>query len=339
MKTFDDWLRFSCLLSTITLLLCIHLTVSKKTSIDTQHNSPPCHRGILSLFHWCEQSDCTDKCVCRSSNVCKQICGQDQCNLLNCSTTQTCFQSVLLSEYTMGNPHVLTMLSYSPITQQDCSQGRCDLMKAMRYENQFTRTFQSCSEGNCGHLYSETDHTKQFCGNCKKMTCEGEHAKNCKQICVLGTCENMYCNAKNCDMVCAHEGTCNMTCGPNTENCQQTCSHGSTCTMNCSAKSCKQTCTEENSCTRNMLRTTQQTLPTTNATTLQPASSRIKTITADRIGSLDPRTGPYDRRTTLFKNVRTRSPTVLIIPSASVYISLSTNCLLLVLVSIYYLLC
>ena len=54
----------------------------------------------MSLFHWCEQSECADKCTCLSTNLCKQICAKDECTMLNCSTTQPCFQRVLFLDWT-----------------------------------------------------------------------------------------------------------------------------------------------------------------------------------------------------------------------------------------------
>lgn len=208
------------------------------SSSSMQKNNPQCHHGIERLFHWCEQSDCRGDCICCSQHACKQICRQAHCNSLYCTTLQPCFQSILLQS---AIPYVKSMLSISPVSYQDCSQGRCELIKAVRYKDQVSKTFQSCSDGNCDHLYSEADSTKQFCGNCKRMTCTGDHASKCTQICVLGVCENMYCNAKSCEMICTHDSTCNMTCGPNTESCQQRCSHGSKCSMNCDSKVCKQT--------------------------------------------------------------------------------------------------
>ena len=44
----------------------------QKTLID--YTLPKCHPGILSLFNWCEQSDCQSNCTCINEKVCKQIC-------------------------------------------------------------------------------------------------------------------------------------------------------------------------------------------------------------------------------------------------------------------------
>ena len=193
-------------------------------------------------------------CTCISStNVCKQICENRKCGTLLCSSPQTCFQSVLVTERVKA-PKIEKLIAHSPIIQQDCSQGHCKYMKASRYYTVQTRSFQSCSEGSCGHVYSNADHTKQFCGNCEKVTCTGKHAKNCTQICVLGTCKQMICNARYCKQLCSHESTCNLTCGPNTEICDQTCSHGSKCIMNCKGKECLQTCDEKENCVLKNLR-------------------------------------------------------------------------------------
>lgn len=251
------------------------------------HSSPSCHAGIMKLFHWCEQSECRDNCTCISTNrVCKQICGQPVCGVMTCSSPNTCFQSVLLNQDN-HLPQINKILSHSPIAQQDCSQGNCRMLKAIRYYSTYTKTFQSCSEGKCDHVYSSGDHAKQFCGNCNKMTCTGSHAENCTQLCVLGHCKQMTCNAKHCKQLCAHQSTCNMTCGANTDICEQTCSHGSTCILNCNSDVCNQTCSDKKRCTvRNLQTTTLSptiTAKETTSTSTPPVKTSTQNYTTTRI--------------------------------------------------------
>ena len=247
--------------------------------------SPACHPGILRLFRWCEQSECSD-CTCLSAkHVCKQICNKRQCKLLFCSSPQTCYQSVLV-EYGRRKPVVDKLVSHTPITQQDCSQATCKYMKAVRYKDKPSQSFQSCSEGKCGHIYSNADIAKQFCGDCDKMTCTGKHAKNCTQLCVLGECKDMTCNAKHCKQLCSHQSKCTLSCGPNAETCDQTCSHWSTCTMKWKGITRVHQCNDSHNCTeisKTAPETTQSpttTTTTTKSTTLKVITTKIKLQTS-----------------------------------------------------------
>merc|ERR550514_1428988 len=167
-------------------------------------NNPPCHPGMLHIFNWCEQSNCGKNCTClEPKRVCKQICDKPNCGLLFCSSPLTCHQSVI-KEPDASAPEIHKMIAHSPRSEQECNKGRCSLLKALRYDNLRTTTFQSCADGTCDKLHSHADVAQQFCGNCKTMKCSGKHATNCTQYCVLGKCPDMTCNARHCKQLCLH---------------------------------------------------------------------------------------------------------------------------------------
>jgi len=243
---------------------------------------PKCHPGIMALFNWCEQSDCRLNCTCRTKKVCKQICEQKQCGNLYCNSTETCHQSVLVNHY-LSVPKVKLMTSSSPITQQDCSQGRCQTLEALRYKNKFTTVFQSCSEGTCGHIKSNGDQVKQFCGNCETMTCNGKHSQNCTQLCILGQCKKVKCSSKYCKQLCSHESTCDLECDSSTDICHQECTHGSTCNFKCKAKQCNYVCDKASTCTYENVTKTQVVIKPTlvNTTT----TKKLNTTTTTQVVS------------------------------------------------------
>lgn len=258
------------------ILILLILNINWLVRAETLKNTPTCHHGIMRLFHWCEQSECTN-CTCLSKNhVCKQICNRKKCDQLFCSSPQTCYQSLLV-EYGKRKPVVDKLISHTPITQQDCSQSSCKLMKAIRYGKTVSRSFQSCSEGKCGEVNSNTDIAKQFCGDCDKMECSGTHARNCTQLCVFGKCKEIICNAKHCKQLCSHDSTCHLTCGPNAEICEQTCNHGSICNMKCLGKSCKQKCDDAKNCT--IVHVTKYKPTTTRTTTTSTTTAQKKPTT------------------------------------------------------------
>ena len=262
----------------ILVLLCVMaqgVIVNASANLQT---SPSCHPAILKLFRWCEQSECST-CTCLSEkHVCKQICNKPSCKRLFCISPKTCYQSVLV-EYRKRKPVVDKLIAFTPITQQDCSQATCKQMKAIRYKGTPSQSFQSCSEGTCGHVYSNADVAKQFCGHCDKMTCTGKHAKNCTQICVYGECKDMTCNAKNCRQLCSHQSECTLTCGPKTEVCDQTCSENSKCTMKWKGVTRVHQCYKGHNCTE-LSRTGPTTaLPTTTTTTISTTPTTTTTTT------------------------------------------------------------
>ena len=262
------------------------------TANSNLQTSPACHPAILKLFRWCEQSECTN-CTCLSEkHVCKQICNRPSCKRIFCISPQTCYQSVLV-EYRKRKPVVDKLIAFTPIAQQDCSQATCKLMKAVRYKGTPSQSFQSCSEGTCGHVYSNADVAKQFCGNCDKMTCTGKHAKNCTQLCVFGQCKDMFCNAKNCRQLCSHQSECTLTCGPNTEVCDQTCSEWSKCTMKWKGVTSVHHCQAGHNCTE-LSRTGPTTTTSTTTTTTTPTTTTTTstTPTTTTIASTTPTTTP-----------------------------------------------
>ena len=261
----------------------------QKTLID--YTLPKCHPGILSLFNWCEQSDCQSNCTCINEKVCKQICENKNCEKLHCHSAATCHQSVLRSYY-VRQPQVKVMYSQSPISQQDCSQGKCNTLASIRYKDKDTSVFQSCSEGVCENIMSNADQIKQFCGKCSSMTCFGENSKNCTQLCVIGNCTRVACYSKNCKQMCSHDSTCNLQCGPDTKNCYQECSFHSRCNFDCRAINCKFHCDNSSNCTyQNMTL-----LPTGYTTTMR---LRTEKKSSNRISSSIVRTKATQTSSTL----------------------------------------
>ena len=255
------------------------------TTSEAKKTTPVCHNGILKLFNWCEQSNCGKGCQCISkSRVCKQFCSKGYCPALYCSSPITCFQSIITDTWRL-TPKLKDMVSHSPLSHQDCSNGHCESVIALRYGTK-TRSFQSCTEGYCKNIKSFADTTKQFCGNCKTMSCEGKYSINCTQLCVLNKCEDVVCRAKRCQQTCLHGSSCNLTCTNDVEACEQKCGEGSTCKMTCNAKSCRQKCGKEGpNCTAERIRytkpiktiaatTSSSTIITTlPSSTLSPSSS------------------------------------------------------------------
>ena len=274
----------------ILILTIIGIQCNRVANTNLPRTSPNCHPAILKLFQWCEQSECST-CTCLSQkHVCKQICNKPSCKKLFCISPLTCYQSVLV-EYGKRKPVVDKLLSFTPITQQDCSQATCKEMKAIRYKGTPSQSFQSCSEGTCGHVYSNADVAKQFCGHCDKMTCTGKHAKNCTQLCVFGQCKDMTCNAKNCRQLCSHKSECTLTCGPNTEVCDQTCSEWSNCTMKWKGVTKVHQCQGGHNCTE-ISRTYDTTtlIPTTTTTTTTTISTTTTSTTTTSTTTQKPTT-------------------------------------------------
>lgn len=240
------------------------------TTSEAKKTTPVCHNGILKLFNWCEQSNCGKGCQCISkSRVCKQFCSKGYCPALYCSSPITCFQSIITDTWRL-TPKLKDMVSHSPLSHQDCSNGHCESVIALRYGTK-TRSFQSCTEGYCKNIKSFADTTKQFCGNCKTMSCEGKYSINCTQLCVLNKCEDVVCRAKRCQQTCLHGSSCNLTCTNDVEACEQKCGEGSTCKMTCNAKSCRQKCGKEGpNCTAERIRYTKP-IKTTAVTTTKAA--------------------------------------------------------------------
>ena len=259
-------------------------------SSTTSQTTPACHPGMLHVFNWCEQSNCRNNCTClQQDRVCKQVCALQRCGLLFCTSSLVCHQSVIKESHN-PRPVIPRMISYSPRSEQECNEGQCGLLKAMRYTDTVTASFQSCADGTCDNVYSTADHAQQFCGNCKSMKCDGPHSTNCTQFCVMGKCENMVCNAKHCKQYCLHGSDCRLSCGKDTEICEQECAHGSNCTMACNGKKCLQSCKKANNCNKVDLRTTAPPSTTTATTTSSPPTRRSVTdktstpvITAGRI--------------------------------------------------------
>ena len=255
------------------------------TTSEAKKTTPVCHNGILKLFNWCEQSNCGKGCQCiTKSRVCKQFCSKGYCPALYCSSPITCFQNIITDTWRL-TPKLKDMVSHSPLSHQDCSNGHCESVIALRHGTK-TRSFQSCTEGYCKNIKSFADTTKQFCGNCKTMSCEGKYSTNCTQLCVLNKCEDVVCRAKRCQQTCLHGSSCNLTCTNDVEACEQKCGEGSTCKMTCNAKSCRQKCGKEGpNCTAERIRytkpiktiaatTSSSTIITTlPSSTLSPSSS------------------------------------------------------------------
>lgn len=267
-------MRFLFYPSSTGVLLCLAI-ILHKVAEGQIYNNPPCHAGMLHIFNWCEQSDCGSNCTClEPTRVCKQVCSLPNCGLLFCSSPLTCHQSVLAEPYD-PTPEVRKMVAHSPRAEQDCNRGHCALLKAIRYDDIPTNSFQSCSDGTCDRIQSTADTALQFCGNCKSMSCGGKHSQNCTQYCVLGSCEDMACDSKHCKQLCLHSSECSLTCGENAETCEQVCSHGSNCTMKCMGKSCMQSCKQAGNCTMLDLRTTPPAPTTTVASTTLSSTLKV----------------------------------------------------------------
>ena len=262
---------------------------------ETKKTTPVCHNGILKLFNWCEQSSCGNGCQCISkSRVCKQFCSKGYCPALYCSSPTTCFQSIITDTWRL-TPKLKDMVSHSPLSHQDCSNGYCESVIALRYGTK-TRSFQSCTEGYCKNIKSFADTTKQFCGNCKTMSCEGKYAINCTQLCVLNKCEDVVCRAKSCQQTCLHGSSCNITCTNDVEVCEQKCGEGSTCKMTCNAKLCRQKCGKEGTnCKIERIKYTKPTkltaVTTKKATIKTATSSSVATTTILPSSTLSPSSG------------------------------------------------
>lgn len=231
-------------------------------------------------------------------------------------------------------PHVLNMFARASLVTQDCSGGRCDVMRAkgpkkskkskkdrrrsrkrknkrkvraIGIETSPNAALQNCVEGKCQRLISTAKISKQFCSHCTKMHCFGARATNCTQICVIGKCNHVQCDAEDCQQACLQNSTCTLKCGKNVKTCLQVCEEGSTCELKCEAAKCKQVCAGKNGCkifkkvpvatTNNMNTTT-----TPSYTSLEDTDVIYVNATTESIATATtPTITPSTRLTTLFK--------------------------------------
>ena len=228
-----------------------------------------CNPAILRLYGWCEQWNCTNSCTCTARSDCRQYCDIDLCKDMKCLSSSICKQKIHRNGE--AEPHVLNMFARAPFITQDCSGGRCDVMRAkgpgkrsreqamrkrgteveektstLRPRNRIpSAALQNCLGGACQRIVSTLQISKQFCTLCTKMHCMGQNATNCTQVCAGGSCRQMVCDAKECQQACLRNSSCAMKCGKSAELCVQICEKGSNCKMHCNAKSCKQICGTE----------------------------------------------------------------------------------------------
>ncbi len=242
--------------------------------------SSSCNPAILRLYGWCEQWTCSEGCSCTARQDCRQYCDVGSCKDMRCTSPSICKQKVHINGQT--EPHVFNMFARAPFVTQDCSGGRCDVMRArgpwrksrgkkadqskttkQRVKERETKTktkgqdtpsaaLQNCVAGVCQRVISTLEISKQFCTYCTKMHCLGEHAKNCTQVCAVGNCRQVQCDSKDCQQACLQNATCTMKCGKNVETCLQICEEGSKCNMFCDAKNCRQICGGNKDCERFM---------------------------------------------------------------------------------------
>ena len=239
--------------------------------------SSNCNQAVLRLYGWCEQWDCTDNCTCSVHRDCRQYCDAQTCRDMRCLSPSICKQTVHMTGATQ--PHVLNMFARAPFVTQDCSGGKCDVIRAKghwrrlngpkkgksatrkqrgkdssetvtRFKETTSAALQNCIGGVCQRLISTLQISKQFCTDCAKMHCMGQHATNCTQVCAKGRCRQMVCDAKDCQQACLQNSTCSLKCGSDVKVCLQICEKGSDCSMACDAQNCKQICGDGNNCHR-----------------------------------------------------------------------------------------
>eukprot|EP00794_Sanderia_malayensis_P015938 gene15938-17539_t len=255
-------------------LIVLALILATKTcnlTVASSQASTSCNPTILRLYGWCEQWTCNNTCKCIALKDCRQYCDVETCRDMRCLSPSTCKQKV----HVIGGrtePRVLNMFARAPFVTQDCSSGKCDVMRAKgpwkrsrssngrskeipdktikerEIESTKQRTnspsvaLQNCISGVCERIVSTLEVSKQFCTFCTKMHCTGKYATNCTQVCAEGNCKQMKCDGKDCQQACLQNATCTMKCSEGVEKCLQICEKGSRCKMHCDAKNCRQIC-------------------------------------------------------------------------------------------------
>ena len=213
-----------------------------------------CDKMVKQLFGWCEQWDCNKNCTCVTSDDCKQFCSEQKCQEMFCRSPTLCTQRLHVPDAVKLKPHVGRFYAESPTITQNCANGKCDSLLALKNpKNKNDRnmryfSLQNCVEGECKDIIATTDVSKQFCSNVNMMHCHGDYASNCTQTCVVGKCSTMKCEAKFCEQSCSYKSNCAMECPRGVKQCRQKCDSNSTCTLKCDAKRCIQNCNGAKEC-------------------------------------------------------------------------------------------